>query len=262
MALRDWLPDVLQAAKPWLSATDIAVGTRWSTDVADRLKETRVGILCLTPENLQSKWLHFEAGALAKTIEQTYVCPYLFRLDFSDLTGPLAQFQATRADVEGSFKLVQSVNAALGAQGLDDQRLAQTFRRLWGELEQRLQGVPVGDLADPPVPRKNEREILEEVLDLVRGISARDSEMLRALPRPTAEHLTSASSVFRSQIVGTHRQLTVPQEMLKQLRLTPGDFLEFTVEGGRPVSVRALKTLPISELTEEDMEAMRPTDKE
>lgn len=95
-ALRGWLPMIINALKPWLSSADIDKGTRWSTDVATRLEAAKVGILCLTPNNLHSDWILFEAGALSKTLENTFVCPFLIGLEPTDLEQPLAQFQATR----------------------------------------------------------------------------------------------------------------------------------------------------------------------
>src|SRR5262249_46316277 len=95
-ALRDWLPQVIQVVEPWVSVADIEKGSRWGADIAGKLAECRVGLICLTPENLFAPWLLFEAGALAKTLEQTSVCPYLLDLQFADIRDPLAQFQATR----------------------------------------------------------------------------------------------------------------------------------------------------------------------
>ncbi len=69
-AWHDWLPNVIQAVEPWMSETDIAKGARWGMDMARELDETRVGIICLTPENLNAPWILFEAGALSKTLEE------------------------------------------------------------------------------------------------------------------------------------------------------------------------------------------------
>lgn len=80
-ALHEWIPYVINDVQPWMSEVDIDKGTRWSMDVANQLKEAKMGIICLTPENLDAPWLHFEAGALSKTVEKTYVCPYLFEVE-------------------------------------------------------------------------------------------------------------------------------------------------------------------------------------
>ena len=92
-AFREWLPNVIQALQPWLSSANIDQGTRWSSEVAAQLQETRVGIICLTPENISAPWLLFESGALSKTLAQTHVCTYLIGLEPTDLGWPLAMFQ-------------------------------------------------------------------------------------------------------------------------------------------------------------------------
>lgn len=102
--LRSWVPKVLQAVRPWMSDEDISTGTRWSAEIASELEISKAGIVCITPENQHNPWLMFEAGALSKTLTETFVCPYLFDLSPSQLSGPISQFQATLATKEGTFK--------------------------------------------------------------------------------------------------------------------------------------------------------------
>ena len=115
--LRDWLPAVLQAVEPWMSAEDVAKGARWSALLAGELAQAKVGILCLTPDNLAAPWMLFEAGALSKTLEQTLVCPYLLGLRPADLGGPLVQFQAAEANRADTRRLVRTINAELAGNG-------------------------------------------------------------------------------------------------------------------------------------------------
>ena len=49
-----------------MSEGDISPGTRWGVILGRALEGANFGILCLTKENTESKWLHFEAGALAR----------------------------------------------------------------------------------------------------------------------------------------------------------------------------------------------------
>jgi hypothetical protein len=121
-----------------MSQSDIQAGARWSEEIALRLEACSVGIICLTPDNLDSPWLLFEAGALSKTLEETYVCPYLFALEPSDVSGPLAQFQSSRADEPGTRDLVFTINQALGEQAMDESGMEEVFRVWWPHLEQRL----------------------------------------------------------------------------------------------------------------------------
>jgi hypothetical protein len=103
-ALRDWIQKVLQAVEPWMSSKDIATGERWSSSIATMLRDCKVGIICVTQENVAAPWLHFEAGALSKAVEDAYVCPLLFRLEPSALVGPMAMFQAQRFNKDGVLK--------------------------------------------------------------------------------------------------------------------------------------------------------------
>ena len=50
VALRDWLPSVLQSVKPFVSSEDIESGARWSNDIGRELEATTFGLLC------QSGW--------------------------------------------------------------------------------------------------------------------------------------------------------------------------------------------------------------
>ena len=55
--LRVWLKDVIQALYPWISGSDIEKGTWGGLEIAKELYESRVGIFCVTRENLPSPWM-------------------------------------------------------------------------------------------------------------------------------------------------------------------------------------------------------------
>src|SRR5437588_334187 len=86
--IREWLPNVVQSIRPWFSDDDIGRGARWYSEISRQLEQSNCGILCVTPENQHSPWLLFEAGALAKRLDKARVCPFLFDLTPTDLTGP------------------------------------------------------------------------------------------------------------------------------------------------------------------------------
>jgi hypothetical protein len=46
-ALAEWLPDVIQSLKPWVSR-EIPAGSRWNTEIANELSSTKFGIICVT----------------------------------------------------------------------------------------------------------------------------------------------------------------------------------------------------------------------
>jgi hypothetical protein len=168
-ALRDWLPKIINALKPWLSVADIDKGARWGTEIATKLKDSKAGIICLTPNNLHSDWLLFEAGALSKTIENTYVCPFLIGLEPADVKPPLAQFQATRATKKDVLKLLKTLNTALGEGALPAAHIEEAFDVWWPKLDERLKALP--DDLGPARSVRSERDLLEEILALVRNQS-------------------------------------------------------------------------------------------
>ena len=72
-ALKHWLPDVFQGLQVWMSDHDIYAGSKWGMEIGAVLEESKIGIICLTPESLKSHWLAFEAGALSTAIAQSRV---------------------------------------------------------------------------------------------------------------------------------------------------------------------------------------------
>src|SRR5215218_11257815 len=88
-AFARWISQVIQAAEPWLSS-DIEKGARWSAEISARLEESKIGIICLTRENLDSRWILFEAGAISKA-KGAHVCTLLLDVEPSDVEQPLGQ---------------------------------------------------------------------------------------------------------------------------------------------------------------------------
>ena len=188
-ALRNWLPKIINAVKPWLSSADIDKGARWSADVAAKLEASQIGVICLTPSNMHSDWILFEAGALSKTIQNTHVCPRLVaRLEPSDVHGPLAQFQATRANRDEIKKLLVTINAALGANALTDAHLDDVFDVWWPKLDEVLKRLPPDEFSAKP--HRPERDILEEILALVRS-------QVREPDTPFVDRMYTAAHAFR-----------------------------------------------------------------
>jgi hypothetical protein len=172
-AWHQWLPLAIQGARPWMSSTDIPKGTPWFGELADQLKGIKIGIICVTPDNLSAPSIHFEAGALSKTVaEQQYVCPYLFNVKDSDLGFPLAHFQTTKAQQDDTRQLFHSLHRALQTAGLTKGQLDVVFDKWWPDLQIKLEAIPHLDSRQQR-PHRKEGEILEEVLKLVRDLARR-----------------------------------------------------------------------------------------
>ncbi len=171
VALRDWLPQIVNDFKPWLSSSSIDKGARWSHEIAAKLATAKAGIFCLTPSNLAAPWILFEAGAISKTVEKTYVCTLLVDLQASDVTDPLAQFQATRLTKDELLQLVKNLNGVLGERRMSDAHVEKAFEKWWPDLETELTKLPSDESSHAP-PRE-QRDLLEEVLEKVRDMSNR-----------------------------------------------------------------------------------------
>ncbi len=177
-----------------MSEQDIAQGTRWSTEIAEQLEASRVGVVCVTAENQMEPWLNFEAGALSKSISSSYVCPYLYEMTTSELQGPLTQFQAAPASREGTLRLLQSVNQALQEDGRGITGLDQVFDVWWPRLDALLKGTPSVPM---DIKKRPPDEILEEVL-------ANSREQLRR------------EEIRLSHAVGRDREFSNWTEVMKQ----------------------------------------------
>ncbi len=181
LALRDWLPSVLQSTKPYVSSEDIEKGARWSVEIGNELETTSFGILCVTGSNVGSPWLNFEAGALAKSMDASRVSPVLLGLRQADLVGPLAQFQATLPKLDDFTRLVSAINANSAAP-IDESRLRAAVQMWWPQLEENLQTALKLDGQSSDEPQRSVPEMVVELLEIARGIQRQVVNMGRLAP--------------------------------------------------------------------------------
>lgn len=185
--LREWLPEVIQELDPWMSSQDIAKGKRWSAEISAELDSTGQGLICVTSSNQHEPWLNFEAGALAKSLTSAQVRPVLLDLQARDVTGPLAEFQATLSrDRDDMYQLVESLNTVC-ASPLNADRLKRAFDRTWPDLESRLDSIrsaeesrAAGDPATVLAPNRPVEDMFGEILERIRAVE-------RLTRRPASE---------------------------------------------------------------------------
>lgn len=169
VAIRQWLPNVIPALDPFYSPEDIKAGMRWSNEIAEKLQETKIGIICLTKDNLNAPWLMFEAGALSKQLEAR-VCPILFGLKPTDVQGPLTQFQINEFNAEGFYKVLVSINEQL-PNPLTIETLREAFQKWWMELETNISKAIPKDSSPNIKSTRTERDLIEEILIRIRNIA-------------------------------------------------------------------------------------------
>lgn len=172
----EWLPQVFQSVEPFFSPDNIEKGTRWSHILTRELAESSIGLFCVTSENLDSRWLNYEAGAISKALEGASgiprVMPFLFGIKKSEVQWPLADFQMTVQDRDDVWKLVLSMNRASGTQALDEVRLTRSFAMWWPSLETQLGEITERLIHSPKIRHHahavSSDQILEELLELAR----------------------------------------------------------------------------------------------
>lgn len=172
-ALKEWIPLIVQHAKPFVSDKDISAGDRWAQAIAGELESSNFGILCITPENISSEWILFEAGALSKAMQDAKVIPLLFGLDLRDLSGPLQQFQALKVDEQGMLEALKSINSASDNE-TDDNTIERLVPALWSQLQEKLDAIP--EKAETEKHMRPQSEIMEDLVSQVRGLNGRMRE--------------------------------------------------------------------------------------
>ncbi|MFG2167462.1 toll/interleukin-1 receptor domain-containing protein [Micromonospora chersina] len=172
-ALRDWLSVVVQHVEPWMSDEEIQSGTRWNDSLAHSLDDTNFGIVCVTRANQSAPWLMFEAGALAKRLDQARVVPLCIDLEPSDITSPLQAFQARRLNQEGTRRLVYELSE-LAEHPRPRESIDTLFDAMWPRLEAAVADAATVTVS-PGEPHRSPEDMLAELVTRVRNIE-RDVE--------------------------------------------------------------------------------------
>jgi TIR domain len=139
--LKERIPQILQGVDVFFSK-DIAPGKAWMEELRRALKQSCLGVLCVTEENKNSPWLHFEAGALWKAEQENRACVLLCDPEGFQLHGPLSQLQAIELDKEEMRDLLKSINDVANRTGLDDLSFERAFETGWMDIESDLRKVP------------------------------------------------------------------------------------------------------------------------
>ncbi|MBS0416924.1 MAG: toll-Interleukin receptor [Proteobacteria bacterium] len=171
-AFHGFLGDVIQDLKPFLSSESIRKGQNWSSVIGNQLKESNYGIVCLTKDNLDARWIMFESGALSKNLAESRVTTLLAGIQPTDVLEPLSQFQHTRTDRDDVFKLTKDLNALLPeSQRLTEDRLTRSFARCWDDLEAKLNHAMASSSATTTkVFERPTGDMVAELLELVREL--------------------------------------------------------------------------------------------
>ncbi|MBM7231523.1 toll/interleukin-1 receptor domain-containing protein [Dietzia cinnamea] len=172
VALREWLPGVINKLDPFVSSKDIYAGTRWQMEIATQLQFANFGLICVTRNNQTESWLNFEAGALAKAIDSSRVIPVAIDLKPSDIKLPLGQFQGQELTASGVLEIATALNTAL-EEPLPAELLERSVKTWWPSLEETIREIRGSHASEtsPKETSRSDRELIEEVLNTVRSLA-------------------------------------------------------------------------------------------
>lgn len=188
--LKNWLEQCIQSVEVFFSAEDIEKGETWHTKLSNELRDTNFGIVCLTSENVNAPWIHFEAGALSKMLDSR-VATLAINVNFSDIKGPLSTFQATKLEKDDIFKLLQSINNSQD-KALSEEKLKVSFEAFWPNFERHILETPKTVKIvkeEKKTQSKINSESIDEILQLLRTQSAIINDPRKILPMEYLEHI-------------------------------------------------------------------------
>lgn len=136
--LKDLFGLVLPAPQLFVASRDIKAGEVWFTEIAQRLEACDVGVIVVTPQNLNKPWLYFEAGALAKKVGRSATIPLLCGVSVGDLANtPLASLQSLTTSEADIMELCGRLNEVLDL-GLAASHIDRAFPKWWADFADKI----------------------------------------------------------------------------------------------------------------------------
>jgi hypothetical protein len=168
------LPMVVPSAEPFFSEEDIGKGTISMEVLFRSMIDAKTAIICVTPSNLENRWMHFESGAVAAKLEdKARLCTLLLGgLKVGDLVkSPLGAFQHTlpiKPQVLSMFKAIATVTSDLNEQA----RVEASFEKWWSDIDEALTSMPT----EPAPAVRDQAEMIEQILELTMAEAQRRKE--------------------------------------------------------------------------------------
>jgi hypothetical protein len=113
-------------------------------------------------------------------MQEGRVVPFLLDVEFKDISGPLAQFQAKKVEKAGVCDVIHTINK-LSEGAVPDDRLKSLLELLWPNLEEKIQKIPKAP--SPVKATRPQAEVLEELVSSIRGLEMRVREGGDDFPR-------------------------------------------------------------------------------
>lgn len=159
---KNYIEDFFANATVYMSSEDIHGGEKWRDNIEKNLNDRNFSFIFLTPDNLKSKWIYFEAGALSKSMDSVKIQPFVYDLDPGDIGEPLSAFQARKLNKDNIRKTFVDLNDLLGDDSkFKNENLIRNFERMWNNsMESEI--AAVDDIEDSVHSDINDADLLNE----------------------------------------------------------------------------------------------------
>lgn len=131
--IKNWIEYNIAQVSVFISH-EIGVGDKWSRVIDEELVKADMGILVLTPENINSAWVLFESGAIYKTGK---VLPLLCGRDKGKIEGPLQGLNYAEFSKEGMTMLLRQINTQLGL-AMTENGIKNIVAGTWDDLYEKV----------------------------------------------------------------------------------------------------------------------------
>lgn len=194
-----------------MSDEDIKAGTNWSERIKKELADTTVGIVCMTPENQDAKWINYEMGALSKEVTDggSRVIPLLIGFGGTSEVGqPAASLNMVLLGQKGFKRIATSLNdiSPIERSQADLELVSDMW---WEKLGPLMEAAAKEEPEVEPAP-VSEASMVEEILESVRAL--RRSEELKQMELQAFRHgrpeRTLSGDVVVSEDKGWMREIT------------------------------------------------------
>jgi hypothetical protein len=159
-----WLPGLFGGRiTSFVSFADIEKGEGWFERLLTELEKADAALLCLTPENLASPWMHFESGMVSR-MGKGRVFTYFLGTEARAIQDPLKQIQVTVATEPDTRRLALKLGtlANVAADAIED-KLAAGWAALAAVV--REVGPPAMEDVYPGFAQLFERKTFNEHLE-------------------------------------------------------------------------------------------------
>lgn len=264
-ALAETLPVIIQSVEPFTSQEDLQKGGRWHSELSKQLQDSNFGIACLTPDNLDSAWILYEAGAITKFVDDAHLSPFLLNVKPSEIPAPLTAFNATGTTKDDVLRLVRSINLVQNPP-LTDSILVKAFDASWGhlssEIERAAKAVSKKGAQRSSTNSSGELDqILQEILVAVRAQSQILNSPPDLLPASYLRHaLNNSNRILPSDIADALFNAISLIDRAKDALLNTVDknIVEFLDRASR-ILIMEIRRNRVFKRRDEEEEASRPT---